>query len=175
MKRIRTVLATIAVATLAFLPTNAFAAKGISAITSVSNSGTAINIIGIAEDETIAVAISVYNEDGSTLIGSPESASVNMSDHSFNYNVTGTFDVTKSYKVCAADFDGGAQVCQNTQKTVSPTEDEVATNPDTGIAPTADSAKDAAVKNVSLNIAVVVAASLVYGLYLIIKRKSARK
>ena len=118
MKRIRTVLATIGVATLAFTPTNAFATRGINTITSVSNSGTAINVSGIAEDETLAVAISIYNEDGSALIGSPESTSV--TGGIFSYSVTGTFDISKSYKVCAADFDeGGAQVCENTDKAIS--------------------------------------------------------
>ena len=120
MKRIRTVLATIGIATLAFIPTDALAAenKGIESITTVKNNGTAIHIEGSAKSETLAVAISVYNEDGSTLIGSPESTST--VGGIFNYDVTGTFDISKSYKVCAADFDeGSAQVCENTDKAIS--------------------------------------------------------
>ncbi len=286
MKRIRTVLATIGVATLAFIPTNAFATKGINTITSVSNSGSAITVSGIAEDETLAVAISIYNEDGSTLIGSPESTSV--VGGIFSYSVTGTFDISKSYKVCAADFDeGGTQVCENTDKAISsievtvkppkigdtitlvnqgggdkpdkeavvsvkndlgtptmawfidkdtsdpiattfeankdyyvmiditpktgyifannlaitlkgggvktesgvwsggagaylivkikPTADgEEAKTPDTGVAP-ANNTKDAAKKNISLGVAAATAASLTYGIHLIIKRKATRK
>ena len=154
---------------------NVFATGETIDTTTVSSS--AIHVDGGANAGTIAVAITVYEDDTKAVkLAGPETTSV-ASDNTYSYDVTGGFDTSKTYYVCVADFNGGAETCETTTvATTNPTTPtnnggQTATVADTGVAPKQSDTKDAATRNISFGISIAVASAILYGLHLFITHK----
>ena len=180
MKKLNIALLTLALAASALLPVARVHATGgtITTISGYVDNSTTIHIEGVASAGTDVVAVSVYNADGTSLLVGPESTETDSS-YKFSYNITGAFNSSTTYKVCAADFDGGVQKCEDTTAkpdsgtNTDPSDGNNANNPDAGVAPelTATSeTRGAATKNISLGLAVILAATATYGLILIRKK-----
>jgi|GEM_PF-1379051 len=182
MKMFKNILASLTLALAVFVPAaNVSAVDNAVSTLSATTSASAIEVSGTTIDGILAVSIEVYNEDGTTLIAGPES--INVASNAFSYSISGTFDVNTVYTVKAADYDGGT--FKSIQTTVSGTDDETdddsdssesssAGTADTGTAPKASDSTDKAVSNISLGASIVVASAVVYGTYLVIKRKNTK-
>ncbi len=117
MKHIKSIVVASALALSSFIP-----AANVSAVSDVTElksyvSGSTIHVNGNAQGGTVAVAIEVYNEDMSTKLAGPETVNTN-SEWAFSYDVAGEFTSSKTYTVCAANFDGGDANCQKTVKVI---------------------------------------------------------
>ena len=118
MKSIKYILASILLSISAILPAaNASALNGAITRLTAYVDGSNIHTSGWASGGTLAVALEVFDETGTTQIGMPETAATDVS-YSFDYVITGDFNENTTYKVCAADFDGGEKLCVNTVKTI---------------------------------------------------------
>ena len=177
MKKINYILASLILS--AVLPVSgAFAAGGtIGSISGTVSSETVLHVEGEASSGTNVVAVSVYDEAGTTLIVGPETTETDTS-YNFSYDFTGEFDASVVYTVCAADYDGGAQTCEQTTATTpdDPSGDssDSGTTPgsgDAGTAPKGSETTDKAVSNMSLGVSIVVASAIVYGVHLVVKHK----
>ncbi len=98
---------------------NAMAAGGTVTPDVVYVDGTTLHVEGHASSGTLAASVEVYL--GEALIAGPENTSVSSS-LTFSYDMTGDFDASKTYKVCTADFDGGAKTCEETKKLIKTVE-----------------------------------------------------
>ena len=123
MNKIKSIalLATLALSTALPLG-NAIAAGGTVTPHVAYVDGSSIHVEGEATTGTLAASIEVYL--GDTLVAGPENTNTTVSGTttSFSYNVAGNFDASKTYKVCTADFDGGALACINTVKLIKSVE-----------------------------------------------------
>ena len=98
---------------------NAMAAGGTVTPDVVYVDGTTLHVEGHASSGTLAASVEVYL--GEALIAGPENTSVDSS-LVFSYDMTGSFDASKTYKVCTADFDGGTKTCEETKKLIKTVE-----------------------------------------------------
>ncbi len=83
----------------------------------------------------------------------------------------GTLANSSAYDKYGTIIVKGLRATEDTQ----PSEEAIPVNPNTGVAPKASETTDRAQTNISLGVAIIVATSLTYGVYLINKRKAEEK
>lgn len=182
MKKVNYILLSLVLST--FLPLSYASAAGgtIETISGSVSSDTTLHATGKASDGTDVVAISIYDESETALLVGPETVETDTS-YNFSYDLTGAFDTNTVYTVCAADYDGGTQTCEKTTVNIpinpdesSESEAEIssASTANTGTAPKGSETADVAILNISLGTSIIVASAILYGLYLIVKKKANR-
>lgn len=176
MKSIKYILTSLTLAFSVILPaSNAFAVDNAVSTLSATTSSSAISVSGTTIDGILAVAITIYDEAGTTLVAGPESTSV--TSNAFSYSVAGTFDTSTVYTICAADYDGGS--CTTVQTTVasssSSSSSSTASTANTGTAPKASDSEDKAVQSISLGASIITASAILFGTHLVIKRITDKK
>ena len=178
MKKVNYILLSLVLST--FLPFSYASAAGgtIETISGSVSSNTTLHATGKASDGTDVVAISIYDESETTLLVGPEAVETDT-NYNFSYDLTGAFNTNTIYTVCAADYDGGAQTCEKTTVNIpinpdSESEAEVSSvsTANTGTAPKGSETADAAISNISLGTSIIVASAILYGLYLVVKKKA---
>ena len=79
--------------------------------------GDTLHIEGKASGGTEAIAISIYDEAGTSLVAGPETTETNSS-WKFSYDFAGGFSADTVYTICAADYDGGSCTPTKTKKLI---------------------------------------------------------
>ncbi len=127
MKKIATILTSLVLSLMVFVPgVSALNKKVLTMTAEVTGSNVAVN--GTTEDGMLAVAVSVYKADGTTLV-TVESASV--TSNAFTHTLTLT---DGTYIIRVADYDGGDFIGQTVVVGDGEAEAEGSTvgSPDTG-------------------------------------------
>ncbi|MBQ6486202.1 hypothetical protein IJI76_00530 [Candidatus Saccharibacteria bacterium] len=113
MKSFKYILSSLALTLSMVLPVaNASAIGGTVSGVIAYVDGNSLHVKGEASGGTNVVAISVYDETGTSMIAGPETTETDE-NYRFNYDFSGSFDTDTTYTICAADYDGG--LCMPTQ------------------------------------------------------------